>query len=575
MVSLAELKEAKLDPLYTAATAYDTLAGNFQTHAANLNGQVVKHIFDNNWIGTAAGAAESSLQNTSNRLDAAHTEMSAVAAALRDAADAFGLAQGKVQQALTDAQNAGITVADDGSVSWPKPSQAEHHDPDYDVPQQGHAIAGRISDAVAEATTADERIAKLLDDLTKRATTGTGLDLAQAKTDLAAANQAGTDLLGAGFPGKDAAPTQVLSWWNSLSPDEQQRLINHHPDLIGNRNGIPSLARDQANRINLVNLTNEYANKPQPLSDDDQRKLDGFRAIQTKLDQEKGKQPPALLIGVSDEGQGRGILSYGNPDPAQNTSVYVPGLGTKLADAGGKDADRALNVWTAATKADPSASTASMVWLGYDPPPGLENLQNGDLRPLEVMSTDRANAGAVNYDQFMGGLRATHDGAPGHLVALGHSYGSTTVGLAAQQPGGTGADDIILVGSPGTGADNASQLNIDPHHVWVGDAENDPVSHLPSKGEVGTDVVAGPVLGPAADWVYNQVDPNQLYFGTDPASSDFGANRFQVADGESWSFSSHSNYMNNPNDPATQASINNIGQIVAGHGNNVTRQGYR
>lgn len=166
----------------------------------------------------------------------------------------------------------------------------------------------------------------------------------------------------------------------------------------------------------------------------------------------------------------------------------MPGLGTKLSDVGGKDGDRALNVLNAAQKADTDSTFASMVWLGYDPPPGLEKLQEGDTRPLEVMDTDRAAKGGAAYDTFMAGLRATHDGPPAHLVALAHSYGSTTVGLGAQMSGGTGADDIILVGSPGTGAQRASQLHIDPSHVWVGDAENDPVSHLPSKGRVANDI---------------------------------------------------------------------------------------
>ncbi|MDH6136352.1 hypothetical protein P3T37_005777 [Kitasatospora sp. MAA4] len=584
MVSLAELREADLAPLDAAATAYDRLAGNFQGHVDQLNAQVVKHLFDSRWIGTAAGAANASLQTTTTRLDAAHTEMTAMGTLLREAADGFRLAQSKVQQALTDAQSGGFTVSDDGTVSWPPPAAAERHDPGYDAPQQGSAIATRISDAVNEATTADARIAQLLDDLTQRARTGSGLDTTQAQKDLTTITQAGTDLTAAGFPSKDATPTQVLSWWKGLTPDEQQQLITNHPDLIGNRDGIPSDVRDQANRINLTNLTNEYEHKPN-LSADDKTKLDGFLAIQGKLNENAGKQPPALLLGIGDEGQGRAILSYGNPDTAQNVSAYVPGLGTTLSSVGGKDADRAHNVWTAAMRADPTATTASMVWLGYDPPPGLDKVLDGDTRPLDVMSADRAEKGAASYDQFLGGLRATHDGPPAHLVALGHSYGSTTVGLAAQRPGGTGADDVILVGSPGTGADKASQLNIDPGHVWVGDAENDPVSHLPSRGEVSFDgqvarsgPLLAPVLVPGADWLYNQADPHQLYFGTDPASAQFGANRFDVADGPAFSFDSHSNYMTDPNssaDGATKDSINNIGQIVAGKYSNVTREAQR
>ncbi|MFD7597299.1 alpha/beta hydrolase [Kitasatospora sp. NPDC059812] len=572
MVTLAQLRDADLSGLAGAAGAYDTLAGAFGKHVQAMNTEVTKHVFNSQWVGTAAGAANASLQRTSGRLDAAHTEMSAVSGLLREASESFQLAQSKLKEALKEAQGTGLTVAEDGTVSWPAPSQAERHDPGYDTPQRARALADRISHAVTEADGADQKIAKLLDDLTVRARTGTGLDLAQAGADRKAVDELGTGLMAAGWPPAGAAPTEVNSWWKGLTPDEQQRLVQAHPDLLGMRDGIPATARDQANRLNLAHLIDTYEHKPNP-SDDEKQKLEGFRAIRDKLNVQNGRQPPAFLLGVGEQGQGRGILSFGNPDTAKNVSAYVPGLGTKLSSVGGKDADRALNVWNAAHIADSGAEVASMIWLGYDPPPGLEKVLDGDPRPLEVMGTDRAAKGGAAYDTFMAGLRATHEGAPAHLVALAHSYGSTTVGLGAQLPGGTGADDIILVGSPGTGADKASQLHIDPHHVWVGDAENDPVSHLPAKGRVATDVVLGPVLGPVADDLYQTFAPdNQLWFGQDPASKDFGANRFAVPDGKSLSLDSHSNYMNSSSDTATAESINNIGQIVAGRYDAVTRQ---
>jgi hypothetical protein len=95
-----------------------------------------------------------------------------------------------------------------------------------------------------------------------------------------------------------------------------------------------------------------------------------------------------------------------------------------------------------------------LVWLGYDPPPG----PGGDPAIMEAAGT--AWAKRVSYDQFMAGLRATHNGPQPHLTALGHSYGSLTVGIAGQLPGGTHADDIILIGSPGSTAAHADQLGL-------------------------------------------------------------------------------------------------------------------
>ncbi|GAB7189227.1 hypothetical protein ATKI12_9088 [Kitasatospora sp. Ki12] len=82
-------------------------------------------------------------------------------------------------------------------------------------------------------------------------------------------------------------------------------------------------------------------------------------------------------------------------------------------------------------------------------------------------------------------MRATHDGPPAHLVALAlalaHSYGSTTAGPGARMNGGTG---------PGPG--KACDPHIGPAHVWAGDAENAPVSHLPAKSRVATGLTRAP-----------------------------------------------------------------------------------
>ncbi|GAA2998425.1 hypothetical protein JCM13580A_41610 [Streptomyces drozdowiczii] len=46
------------------------------------------------------------------------------------------------------------------------------------------------------------------------------------------------------------------------------------------------------------------------------------------------------------------------------------------------------------------------------------------------------------------------------MTAIGHSYGSLTVGQAAQPPGGIPADDMVLVGSPDSGVDRAADLGV-------------------------------------------------------------------------------------------------------------------
>jgi hypothetical protein len=76
----------------------------------------------------------------------------------------------------------------------------------------------------------------------------------------------------------------------------------------------------------------------------------------------------------------------------------------------------------------------------------------------------------------------------------GHSYGSTTIGIAARDEG-LDVDNMIFVGSPGVGVDNASDLGIDPDHVWSSTNPDDVIQY-------GT------------------------VHGTDPTSEDFGGNTF-------------------------------------------------
>jgi hypothetical protein len=106
----------------------------------------------------------------------------------------------------------------------------------------------------------------------------------------------------------------------------------------------------------------------------------------------------------------------------------------------------------------------------------------------------------------MAGLSATNDHDDPHITAIGHSYGSLTVGQAAQRDGGIpGADDIILVGSPGTGADRAEDLNVGKDHVFVGSAENDPVTMLPSRQQAAAGTMGFFGGGPFGAYLFGDI----------------------------------------------------------------------
>lgn len=195
---------------------------------------------------------------------------------------------------------------------------------------------------------------------------------------------------------------------------------------------------------------------------------------------------------------------------------------------------------------------------------------------------------------FMSGIAATNENADPHITAIGHSYGSRLVGAATQEPGGIpGADDIILVGSPGVGVAKASDLGVDKGHVWVGAAENDIVTKLPSMTESGGALLGGGVgfvagglpgalIGAAAVGSVSDSDNNDLWFGKDPASAEFGANRFRTLPGPTlvdapdfWNsdltIDAHSNHFT-PEPGKDQVSARNIAAVVAGEPGFVSRE---
>ncbi|MER7581923.1 alpha/beta hydrolase, partial [Kitasatospora sp. NPDC097691] len=444
------------------------------------------------------------------------------------------------------------------------------------------AISNRITAALNEADQADREISARLSHFATNASNGTGLDAATVAKDLAA--QTGREQI----PPAGTDPASVKQWWDGLTDTERQTFLHDHPDRIGNLDGVPAAVRDQANRVNLRNLIQDRQNQlanlgPEPARylnvadtngfpvenpdytvwkrkhDALQEKLTGFQSIQNRLDGKledgggPGSEPPLLLLGIGDQGQGRAILSWGDPDKARNVSSLVPGLNSTLAGAGGGDTSTAKRVYDSAVASakvnGETPSIASVFWLGYDAP---------QLDGPSVLMQDRAEEGGASYNRFLTGLRATHEGAPAHMTAQGHSYGSLVVGKATQHPGGLPVDDIVLVGSPGVGVDKATQLGIGADHVYVGTAKYDPVADAPAPG----------MLIPGWAAVEAITNPDGSWHGTDPASESFGGQRFSVADGTVTD--SHDNYFGKHGKGGD--SLPNIGKIVSGHGNTITRE---
>ncbi|MFF9511095.1 alpha/beta hydrolase [Streptomyces sp. NPDC014724] len=546
--------------------------------------------------GEAASAAVGRLRQLSSNLQYVYTECGLLRTTLNSMAHELRAQQRALRDALDDAESLKLTVHVDGSVTYPAageglidgrplpggtasadvapgllpPSGLVAPNPNAAKAQD---IADRVAKAVRTAAEIDWRYARIL----RRLKAEEGLKVpdttwTDAAGDAAAVRGAARGYLKDGIP-RDASPAERKAWWAALTDEQREEYLAVYPDQIGNLDGIPAMVRDAANRDNLQLLMGKLEGRDDAKSE---TQLAGLREIDRQL--REGRQPPMFLLGIGDEGNGRAIVSFGNPDASRNVSAYVPGLSTALdEDFAKNDLKRARDTAIGTQIHDPSS--AAIVWLGYDAP---QTPITDPLGSFAVMGDERAEKGGLAYNSFMRGLEATNENENRHLTAIGHSYGSRTVGAAAQQGGGIpGVDDIILVGSPGVGVDHAEELGVGKEHVFVGAAENDMVTKLPSKqqsavGAVGL-IAGGPVVSYIAGDIADQGD-DDLWFGKDPASEAFGARRFPVDDGQRLlsgrgiSFDAHRQYF----DPDRDASsANSIALIAAGKPERVKAEEYR
>ncbi|WP_043496021.1 alpha/beta hydrolase [Streptomyces viridosporus] len=594
-MDLKTLKALKPSEYAEAADGYRAVSDMADAARDRIDKQITKTMQKAN-EGEAADAAQKQLKKLSENFHYTGVECGLVSGALNGFSSEIAAPRRRLVEALEDAAALGYPVSANGDVTYPAggkneltgdelpggtavgnsgmlgPGNRRLHGPDSDGlyapgtgvgvldPHHGnphHAkaqdIADRIAHALREAGEIDERYSRALSKL--KAAPGLTVSAktwANVASDADAVSSAASEYIRDSIP-LDKSPADRKEWWDSLSIEERDEYRRAFPELIGNLDGIPIAVRDEANRENLGMLIAQLEGRS---DDESQTKLTGLRGIQKKLDE--GSEPPMYLIGIGDEGNGRAIVSYGDPDTAKNVSAYVPGLGTKLDKefAEGTLA-RGLDTAKGAQKYD--SSSAAIVWLGYDAP-----------QSVDVMSMNDAEKGAPAYNSFMSGLGATNEHENPHLTAIGHSYGSLTVGTAAQQEGGIpGADDIILLGSPGVGADKAEDLGVGKDHVFVGSAENDPVTMLPSRHQAAAGALffgGGPLSSYIAGDLADQGD-DDLWFGKDPASEAFGARRFQVDDGPrpfidgEGPTPAHSNYFTPTKD---RVSADNIALIVSG-----------
>ena len=416
----------------------------------------------------------------------AHKALSTLADDLAEVCDALDAAVPNVEQvesavktALEVAQACQCTISDSGApVCHYSGTDAETY--------RNAAVAGvamQVSNVMALASYADESLNRAL---AKVGTPGsTSSASGQGTHKLSKTEQERF---------KNMSPEERADYWSKQSYEQKQYLCDHYPEMVGNADGVEGWARDRANRINLsekklaaekeVEALKAAVNDPQQasLKQKNQEALtkaehavEAYNKIESSLrngisleDYQHGKKgDPISLLTLQDDGRRvKAAVAQGDVDNAKHVSTFVPGIGTTVEGSLHKYIRQAGNLRQAAADQGnmPLKDVATISWLGYDAPgePKFGNL--GD-----IASPNLAKAGSDRLAGFLTGMQASreHGAGDAHMSLVGHSYGSTTSGMAATKVKSGVIDDLVLFGSPGMGTFDPSDIHVDEKHRWV------------------------------------------------------------------------------------------------------------
>ncbi|MDG5801331.1 alpha/beta hydrolase [Streptomyces ossamyceticus] len=231
-------------------------------------------------------------------------------------------------------------------------------------------------------------------------------------------------------------------------------------------------------------------------------------------------EPSRQFLTFDGRGPGQAVEVTGDLLKADHIAVLIPGSDTSI-DTYDRFREAAL-----ALRARTGPASAVITWLGYETPGTISST---------VLTDTRADEAAPRLSTFMSELRGLV-GDTADVSLLCHSYGSVVCGRAAADL--DDVNNLVLIGSPGTGADSAFALHTSAR-VWAARGAEDWIEMVP---HTRFDVF-GTTVG----------------FGTDPTSPAFGARVFAAGD------ATHSGYFA----PGSLA-LDNLAHITLGTPQEVT-----
>ena len=509
------------------------------------------------------------------KMGVAHKELTTLADDLLEIQEAVKVASGDVSQvesavkvALQQASSTHCTISAAGIATCHPPANSMSQ---YTRQSTEASVNRLVGQAVDLANTADTTLNARLKTV---GTPGSTAKSTSTQThDLSDAEQKKF---------KKMTPEERAKYWSQQSEAQKRHLCDKYPDLIGNADGVEGWARDRANRNRLPGLKKEAEDNVSTYTellkspwidgntrayylselDKAEKAVKAYAAVQEQLDKgisledyQHGKKgdPVSLLTLQNDGARVKAAMGQGDVDHAKNVATFVPGIGTTVEGSMGDYMRQTKNLRSAAmAQGNLSASdVATVAWLGYDAP-GKADLNQPQNIP-GIISPFLAQSGSDRLAGFMNGMQASRDYGAGdaHMTLVGHSYGSSTSGMAATKVKYGVIDDLVLCGSPGMGTYDAKNYHVDQNHLWV--------SGVPKGDSVqGMGAIRGGIVGSLGK---NPMDSDSGFTHlSDDATGSPKYNKDAPASKPfNFNFDNHNIYLENGTE-----TLQDIGRVVAG-----------
>ncbi|WP_168197414.1 alpha/beta hydrolase [Kribbella sp. ALI-6-A] len=273
------------------------------------------------------------------------------------------------------------------------------------------------------------------------------------------------------------AAREVRAHFSTLPEPAARALVTSRTDRLGGLDGVPAELRYQANHLRLVaarerlrdRIAGGRASRDEVLRFNTLTEM--LQPVGQRLDVDAEGNRIVVPVHrqfllVQPEGQGRMVEVLGDLARAEQVAVLVPGMNNDL-DKVRSQLARAQDLQTEA-----GPGSATIVWLGYDAPLGLE----------AAMSKQRSIEAAPLLARFAAGLDT--EVAPGtDRTLIGNSYGGQVAGQAMLREQ-VRFDRVILTGCPGIDPGVRSAADFVPPGVqlFVARAPGDYISYAEPHG---------------------------------------------------------------------------------------------